>query len=59
MPLILTPSGEDPWLHSNEPPRGVIEGELKVTPVGTAVNDARHDEPDCLDPPQPAPASLF
>jgi putative SOS response-associated peptidase YedK len=59
MPMILTPSGEDPWLHSGEPPRGVIEGELKVTPVGTAVNDARHDAPDCLDPPEPAPASLF
>jgi putative SOS response-associated peptidase YedK len=59
MPVILTPSGEDPWLHSAEPPRGVIEGELKVTPVGTAVNDARHDAPDCLDPPEPAPATLF
>jgi putative SOS response-associated peptidase YedK len=59
MPVILTPSGEDPWLHSDEPPRGVIEGELKITPVGTAVNDARHDAPDCLDPPAPAPASLF
>jgi putative SOS response-associated peptidase YedK len=59
MPVILTPSGEDPWLHCAEPPRGVIEGELKVTPVGTAVNDARHDAPDCLDPPEPAPASLF
>ena len=59
MPLILTPSGEDPWLHSDEPPRGVIEGELKATPVGTAVNDARHDAPDCLDPPGPEPATLF
>lgn len=59
MPVILTPSGEDPWLHSAEPPRVVIEGELKVTPVGTAVNAARHDAPDCLDPPAPAPASLF
>jgi putative SOS response-associated peptidase YedK len=59
MPVILTPSGEDPWLHSDEPPRGVIEGELKTTPVGTAVNDARHDAPDCLDPPEPEPATLF
>jgi len=59
MPVILTPSGEEPWLHANEPPRGVIEGELKLTPVGTAVNDARHDEPDCLDPPAEAPATLF
>ena len=59
MPVILTPSGEDPWLHSAEPPRGVIEGELKLTPVGNAVNDARHDEPDCLDPPAEAPATLF
>jgi putative SOS response-associated peptidase YedK len=59
MPVILTPSGEDPWLHGDEPPRGVIEGELKITPVGTAVNDARHDAPDCLDPPAPAPATLF
>jgi putative SOS response-associated peptidase YedK len=59
MPVILTPSGEDPWLHSDEPPRGVIEGELKVTPVGNAVNDARHDAPDCLDPPEAEPATLF
>ena len=59
MPVILTPSGEDPWLHSDEAPRGVIEGELKITPVGTAVNDARHAAPDCLDPPAPAPATLF
>ncbi|MDX6659071.1 MAG: hypothetical protein QOH62_3864 [Solirubrobacteraceae bacterium] len=59
MPVILTPSGEDPWLHGDETPRGVIEGELKITPVGTAVNDARHDAPDCLDPPAPAPATLF
>jgi len=59
MPVILTPSGEDAWLHSGEPPRGVIEGELKLTAVGTAVNDARHDEPDCLDPPAEAPATLF
>ena len=53
MPVILTPSGEDPWLHSSEPPRGVIEGELKLTPVGNAVNDARHDEADCLEPALP------
>jgi putative SOS response-associated peptidase YedK len=59
MPVILTRSGEDPWLQTSEPPRGVIDGELKVTPVGTAVNDARHDAPDCLDPPEPAPATLF
>jgi putative SOS response-associated peptidase YedK len=59
MPVILTPSGEEPWLHSGEPPRGVIEGELKLTAVGNAVNEARHDEPDCLDPPTEAPATLF
>jgi putative SOS response-associated peptidase YedK len=59
MPVILTPSGEDPWLHSGEPPRGVIEGELKLTAVGNAVNDARHDEPDCLAPPTEASATLF
>jgi putative SOS response-associated peptidase YedK len=59
MPVILTPSGEDPWLHDDAPPRGVIEGELKLTPVGSAVNDARHDAPDCLDPPETEPATLF
>jgi putative SOS response-associated peptidase YedK len=59
MPVILTPSGEEPWLHSGEPPRGVIEGELKLTAVGNAVNDARHDEPDCLDPPEFEEATLF
>ncbi len=58
MPVILTPEGEADWLQGG-PPRGLIDGELRLTPVGTAVNDAYHDEPDCLAPPGPAPATLF
>jgi hypothetical protein len=27
---------------------------LVARPVSRAVNDARHDEPDCLDPPEQA-----
>ena len=60
MPVILTPGGERDWL-AGAPPRGLIDGELRLTPVGPAVNDARYDGPDCLVEALPAepPATLF
>lgn len=60
MPVILTPDGERDWLAGG-PPRGLIDGELRLTPVGPAVNDARYDGPDCLLEAAPAepPATLF
>jgi putative SOS response-associated peptidase YedK len=65
MPVILDPGDEDAWtdpatpvdeLHAlmREPVMAAI---LEYRPVSRAVNDARHDAPDCLDPPEQA--SLF
>ncbi|MCK6502726.1 SOS response-associated peptidase [Myxococcota bacterium] len=53
MAAWLDPAVQDPaqvaaWLQP-EPP-----GLLALTPVGPAVNDARHDSARCWDPPQPA-----
>jgi putative SOS response-associated peptidase YedK len=60
MPVILVPEGERRWLEGGAP-RGLIEGELKLTPVGPAVNDARYDGPDCIREVSSAepPATLF
>ncbi len=69
MPIILDRADEADWLDVATPP-GALEEILAglpaqrtaLTPVGLAVNDARHDAPDCLDPAAPAPeepATLF
>jgi putative SOS response-associated peptidase YedK len=67
MPIILDPAREADWLDTSTPP-GALEEILAGLPaehtalreVGLAVNDARHDEPDCLDPPAgEAQAALF
>ncbi len=67
MPVILDPAHESDWLDTATPP-GALEEILAglpaehtaLTEVGIAVNDARHDEADCLDPPAPEPqTSLF
>lgn len=67
MPVILAPEHEADWLDPGTP-LGALEPILAglparrtlLTEVGLAVNDARHDAPDCLDPPAPqAQASLF
>jgi putative SOS response-associated peptidase YedK len=67
MPVILDPAYEADWLDTSTPP-GALEEILAGLPaehtalaeVGFAVNDARHDEPDCLDPPASEPqTSLF
>ena len=65
MPVILDQADEAAWtdpatpaahLHElmREPPTAAV---LEYRPVSRVVNDARHDEPDCLDPPEQA--SLF
>jgi putative SOS response-associated peptidase YedK len=63
MPVILDPADERRWmdpatpageLHALLAPAGPP---LRARPVSAKVNDARHDAPDCLDPPEQA--SLF
>jgi putative SOS response-associated peptidase YedK len=62
MPVILEPGAERAWLDATTPASVVAEllrvgpaQPLAIREVGTAVNDARHDEPDCLDAPDAAP----
>jgi putative SOS response-associated peptidase YedK len=57
MPVILSPAGEPRWLDpdaSAEQLRDLLatRQSLVTRPVSRAVNDARHDAPDCLDPPE-------
>jgi putative SOS response-associated peptidase YedK len=67
MPVILEPNEEQAWLsHATTPTdlrellHGISAEQTVLTPVGTAVNDARYDGPECLDPPAPdAQTSLF
>jgi putative SOS response-associated peptidase YedK len=67
MPVILPdPAAEDAWLDPATPV-GVLQDLLapldeRLTarrPVGPAVNDARHDAPDCLDPAPADAPTLF
>ncbi len=60
MPVILDPADEPTWLDPSTPedelhallaPAGP---RLTTRPVSRNVNDARHDAPDCLDPPEQA-----
>jgi putative SOS response-associated peptidase YedK len=59
MPVILLRSAEDAWLDPATPAPMLHEllvpsATLAARPVSRAVNDARHDAPDCLDPPEQA-----
>jgi putative SOS response-associated peptidase YedK len=60
MPLILAPDAEAAWIDPQTPGPALHEllaaptTELVARPVSRAVNDARHDAPDCLDPPEQA-----
>jgi putative SOS response-associated peptidase YedK len=63
MPVILEPGDEARWLDP-EVPAAELHAllaaggpALATRPVSRNVNDARHDAPDCLDPPEQA--SLF
>ena len=63
MPVILERDEEQRWLDPDAPADELLElllpsgPALATRPVSRAVNDARHDAPDCLDPPEQA--SLF
>jgi putative SOS response-associated peptidase YedK len=65
MPVILPAEAEDAWLGDldrNHLLELVSRSEAEVAelrPVSTAVNDARHDAPDCLDAPDHLQPSLF
>jgi len=60
MPVILGAGAESAWLeHSQSADRlrallaGLAPSETALRPVGSAVNDARYDGPECLEPPVP------
>jgi putative SOS response-associated peptidase YedK len=67
MPVILPPDQESRWLDPEAAAgelRGLLVGlpaeQTTVRAVGPAVNDVRHDGPECvLDPPPPAQDTLF
>ncbi len=69
MPVILEPGDEQAWLdHATPAPvlhqllHGLSSEAMAVRPVGTAVNHARNDGPECLaDPPagEPAPQTAL
>ena len=55
MPLILSPEQFEEWLDPENPdPAAVLtsvpEEELELVPVSDWVNNARHDDPRCLEP---------
>jgi putative SOS response-associated peptidase YedK len=59
MPVILPADAEATWLDPDSPAPVLHEllapsPALVARPVSRAVNDARHDAPDCLDPPEQA-----
>ena len=67
MPVILAADVESAWLEHSQPPDrlrellvGLTPSETALRPVGSAVNDARYDGPECLAPPLPSgQAALF
>jgi putative SOS response-associated peptidase YedK len=64
MPVLLEKGAYETWLHgSPEVARALLEPRdphLVAVPVGTAVNDARFDDPRCLEPDEgPAQRSLL
>jgi putative SOS response-associated peptidase YedK len=60
MPVILPRAAEDVWLDPSTPAGELHDvlasavADLVARPVSRAVNNARHDAPDCLDPPEQA-----
>jgi putative SOS response-associated peptidase YedK len=58
MPVMLARDAESAWLEHDTAPSELLElcvalDETGMRAVGDAVNDARHDEPDCLEPAAP------
>ncbi len=63
MPVMLPPGAEAAWLDAATPVADLQDlcvplEETGTRAVGTAVNDARYDGPDCLEP-APPPLTLF
>jgi putative SOS response-associated peptidase YedK len=66
MPVILPADAEQVWLD-HATPRDAALSLLEPLPpdavamreVSRLVNDVKHDAPDCLDPPEPPPPTLF
>ena len=61
MPVILAPEAESEWLDASTPVTrlpdllaGLTPEQTALREVGAAVNDARYDGPDCLEPPVPS-----
>jgi putative SOS response-associated peptidase YedK len=67
MPVILERSAEAEWLDASTPAERLIQlcdglppARTALHAVGAAVNDARYDGPECLEPPEPsAQSALF
>jgi putative SOS response-associated peptidase YedK len=66
MPVILPAAAESAWLGPGFPRRELLElvgsseaAGAELRPVSTAVNDARHDAPDCLAEPDSLQPTLF
>ncbi len=58
MPVMLPRDAESAWLDHDTAPAELLDlcvplDETGMRAVGDAVNDARHDEPDCLEPAAP------
>jgi len=59
MPVILPPAAHDAWLGETPAERSktllipYAGADLRADPVARHVNNARHDDPDCLAPPAP------
>ena len=58
MPVMLPQDAEDAWLDRDTAPSELLDlcvplEETAMRAVSDAVNDARHDEPDCLEPAAP------
>jgi putative SOS response-associated peptidase YedK len=61
MPVILAPGAESAWLDPSTPVGslpdlldGLSPARTALEEVGAAVNDARYDGPECLEPPVPS-----
>ncbi len=66
MPAILPAEAEEEWLSAGTARERLLELALnseaqwaELRPVSTAVNDARHDAPDCLGDPDSLQPTLF
>lgn len=66
MPVILPAEAEGAWLDPGSARQRLLElvssseaARAELRPVSTAVNDARHDAPDCLAEPESLQPTLF